>query len=482
MTCYRNCLVRILSFAFAMMLLLSGCSSLRENDEEMVITNKNQEENVGKLHYYPLLYTSDRLSSQINSYTELVELDDWSSSARTILYRCFEDASIRVFGIFADFIDLEDMIFTGDILNIYMSSDIYINDNQRFDLATLMTDTMVRNFSVNYVNIVIGGTGPSINGYPLGLMEYQEGSLLELYEQQENIIAENSESYMKNFGLYFVDEENGFVIPEVRSITINGGVSNSTVLNILEEMSMGPNIYPEYMTPLSNTFIRRSLKRLSDEKLSEYFTYENGVFSLFNANQFFTIGENNPNINLYLSSMYCTLKGLMPDMERLVCHWSNKVTIMEDSKANEYLGDIVSIYLPKDDMISIEKIDRVISSDDVMDESVMLELLARGKIKGDPNDVISVFPGGLTKDDLIGMRYNGDCLILDFNDDFIVSLSRLTDQGIDLMIYSIVDTFCEIPPVKRVQILVNGKTVEELEYGNISIKSPLFFNPGIIRK
>ncbi len=482
MKCFRNCLHRLLLLILAVMLLLAGCSSLRENDEEAVITTKDDEENVGKLHYYPSLYTSDRLSSQISSYTELVELDDWKSSAVAILRKCFEEASARVFGIFADFIDLDDMVFTGDVLNIYMSSDIYINDQQRFDFSSLITNTMTRNFGVSYVNIVIDGTAPSINGYPLGLFEYQEGALVELYQEQEELISSGGDGYMKNFGLYFVDDRHEFLLPEVRSITVNGGVNIRTILNVLEQLAMGPDIYTENMTPLSASYIRRISRDVPEKKLSDYLTYENGTLTFHDADQFFWISESSPKINLYTSSVFWTIKGLIPGLERFICHWKNKVTITEDFKAREYLGDTVSIYLPKDDMVSIEKIDRVIPSGDVLDERVLLELLARGKTEGDPDDVISVFPGGLSKDDLIGMRYNGDCLILDFNSEFLVSLSRLTDQGIDLMIYSIVDTFCEIPPVKRVQILVDGKVVEDMEYGKISIKSPLFFNPGIIRK
>ena len=483
MKCWNRFLTKITALICASVFLFAGCSVLKENDAGMNISVKPERDFSGKLDYYPSFYTADRLSGQISSHTEVLEIPGWEDSAKIILERSFEDIMDRVFGMYyKDFLTIEDMHFTGEILDIRLSSALYINDQQRFELTTLITDTMVRNFSVNYVNLTVGDTGYSIDGHSLGLSEFQEGSLIELYEKEQTLTEQSEDGYMKNFGIYLVDEKNGYIIPEVRSVqVVKSGDPLETVVNVLDELSNGSYGNDALMTPLAGTYIRRNLKGLSSEELNKHMTYEAGTLTINDADSLFRIREDSPRLSLYESSILYTVKGVLPDIQRMVCNFRHKVTVTEVSGAEEYLGNSVSIYLPNDTMTSIQKVERIIASKDTLNEDVLLSLIAAGKTDGDPDDLISIFPGGLTRDDLIGVYYNGDCLVLDFTDEFMLGMGRLTEQGVNLMLYSIVDTLCQITPVKRVQFLINGEMADSVENAGISLRSPLFYNPGIIR-
>ena len=74
----------------------------------------------------------------------------------------------------------------------------------------------------------------------------------------------------------------------------------------------------------------------------------------------------------------------------------------------------------------------------------------------------STLPQGLRSADLLGVSYEDGAMLLNFS----ARLSSLS-QGLDAdtergMIYSIVNTLCELPPVKRAAFFVQGEQPDSL--------------------
>ena len=156
--------------------------------------------------------------------------------------------------------------------------------------------------------------------------------------------------------------------------------------------------------------------------------------------------------------------------------------IVQQEETAKYLGNVIEIYLPNEDMTSIQQVKRIVHDEEALDWNTYIRLIGEGAIDGDPETVVSVFPGGLSEKDILSFEISGDCAILDFSQNFIYSMERLTAQGQILMIYSIVNTICSIGPIKTVQFLVNGEYVKSVRGGNLSLISPLMPSPGLVKQ
>ena len=102
-------------------------------------------------------------------------------------------------------------------------------------------------------------------------------------------------------------------------------------------------------------------------------------------------------------------------------------------------------------------------------------------MEGDPETVVAAFPGGLLEEDIRSLRISGNTAILDFSENFIYGMERLTVQGQRLLVYSLVNTICSLGPVRSVQFLVEGEAVPAIRGGEIRFVSPLMENPGLAK-
>ena len=76
------------------------------------------------------------------------------------------------------------------------------------------------------------------------------------------------------------------------------------------------------------------------------------------------------------------------------------------------------------------------------------------------NGLARTLPQGLRDADLLGVSLEKDTLVLNFSHQLINLCQNLPAQEEQLMVYSLVNTLCELPGVKRVAFFIMGEQPE----------------------
>lgn len=73
-----------------------------------------------------------------------------------------------------------------------------------------------------------------------------------------------------------------------------------------------------------------------------------------------------------------------------------------------------------------------------------------------------VLPRGLAAEDLLGVSYDGNVLLVNFSEKLLTVVQEMEGTAVEKMIYGLVDTLCCLPGVKRAAIFVGGRQPETL--------------------
>ena len=90
-------------------------------------------------------------------------------------------------------------------------------------------------------------------------------------------------------------------------------------------------------------------------------------------------------------------------------------------------------------------------------------------------------PGGITSADLIGFTVENDTVLVNLSENFLQQCQGLSPQQETLVIYSLVNTFCELRGIRRVRFYVAGQQPETLS-GALYLPGEFLFNPNIIQQ
>ena len=475
-------MLRLISALMAVMLLTVSCSSLREDTSVNEISyRKDDVESSGYLSFYPNIYSFDRITGQVVSYSRELKLNRWEESPLALVREFIKTFASIGFGNLTDSFSVDSISFSNDVANVYLSSSLNITNEQLFYISTLLSNTMIKNFDITYCNVVLGGRRFTVLDRDLGLFEMRTGILSDEYRkiQEEMEETADDEQNLVNHAFYVVNGKDQLVTPEVRSVWVSKGTEIRRAAEILVELADTEDLMEGHVSPLNEMVFIYTVAHASDELLQEFFSYDDGTFEIMNAQKLLKYDGDGGIRGEYLASVFYTLKEVLPDMERIAIHGPNSTEIVSERDVEQYLGKRRSIYLPSVDMDSLIKVERTVPSGRSMSIYTVIGLISRGRTEGDPEKVVGAFTGGLSEKDILSVSYGKDCLIIDFSEKFTDALSRLTDEGRYLMIYSIVNSICEIEPVKRVLFLVNGERITSISGSRINLYSPLLPNPGL---
>ena len=88
-------------------------------------------------------------------------------------------------------------------------------------------------------------------------------------------------------------------------------------------------------------------------------------------------------------------------------------------------------------------------------------------------------PAGITANDIRGISVSDGTATLNMTADFYRLCQLMNEEEERLLVYSIVNTLCELPDIYSVKLLVEGEQIETLA-GSIYLSGELLPNPGII--
>ena len=87
-------------------------------------------------------------------------------------------------------------------------------------------------------------------------------------------------------------------------------------------------------------------------------------------------------------------------------------------------------------------------------------------------------PAGVSTQDLLGVRVENGTATVNFSANFYRLCQPLNPRQERMLVYAIVNTLCQLPPVKAVCIRIEGAEVETLA-GEISLTGELLPSPGM---
>ncbi len=472
-----------IALLLVLILLCSSCSILKEKKSEQKISLLPPKiQSTQYLTVYPTLYYVDYTTGKIMTTSTKLQVQDWKQSPLLIIQSLLASQLDLGFGYIGNKIHVIKIELTNEIANVYLEANFFLTEQQRYILSILIANTMIENYDVSYVNVEVSGKLSTIAQSVVGLFEKTEGNVLELYQQKaEDAELLQKKEYNANIGLYFIEGKSGYLLPEVRSVNIADQSQTSLIVNVLCELAQGPIYETDCKSPLQEPIFSQVLLKSNEEEIEKFLSYENGVLEILQADLLFASHEQEER-GRYLASIYYTIKGILPGLITIRSYWQDGLMTVTQEEAQKYLGDYIEIYLPNEDMVSIQKVKRVVHTDQRLDWNTYIRLIGEGPISSDPQSVVSAFPGGLSEEDLLSLEVSEDCAILNFSQDFIYGLERLTAQGQILMIYSIVNTICNIGPINSVQFLVNGEYIDSIKGGKLSLISPLLSNPGLVKQ
>ena len=122
---YSDKRLKAVAVLMAAMFLLVSCSSLREDRSVNEIGyRKDDVESSGYLSFYPNIYSFDSITGQVVSYSRELKLSSWEESPLVLVREFIETFASIGFGNLTDSFSVDNITFSTDVANIYLSDCI----------------------------------------------------------------------------------------------------------------------------------------------------------------------------------------------------------------------------------------------------------------------------------------------------------------------------------------------------------------------
>jgi len=447
--------------ALLLVLLLCGCSALREDSARYSLPqpegsffSQEQEES-----WHAVLYFPQRGENRLLTEMRQMPLGSRQAEAEAVVSALLDGPHTSALSRLGAGLSLEELELSQEVANVYLRVPVGMGDEARFTLASAVTNTLCQNFSIRYVNVFFSGQTLQIEGRSVGTFTVSSGEVHRDFLELQAAFAEEDAEI--NATLYFVDESRGLLLPEVRRILLPKGGELPALLN---ELALGPTRKTQLKSPLSGEF------------LSEQVSAKENIYT-FAGQPFFAADENAQ--QLAMAALYYTLCGALPQGGPLTFVLPQGERTMTHARASACLGQSIRLYFPQIDLSTLTPVEHTVAAAQADTAMIRLQELIAGPAAGDSQRAWTAFPEGVTIDDLYSADLNGRTIILDFSENFRQKLCDLSEQKQVLLIYSIVNTLTEPEHVSSVRFLVEGQIPGQIGE-RLSLIAPLLPNPGLI--
>ena len=456
--------------------MFSGCTSLTENNDisnlptlspaESSEADVNQAVSVA-------LYFPDKQTKKLSAEMREIEMQAGVNPGNLIIGALLRGPRESGLSSLGTDISVQNVEITDEVANVYFETNRAQEQEQKFILSSAAADTLIDYFGVKYVCVYINGDVLTIDGAPCGPLTKSDGNISALYQQYISkyspfYVTDANQKREMNVVLYFADPSGRYMRPEVRKITFE---DENYMEAIMEQLALGPAYKYYLQNVVGGNFIPSQQMQVVDTGV------QNRKYLSFTENPF-PNATSDASQMLAISSVYYTFAGLLPDTERLTCEINDSPKVVTRQIANSYLGQSITIYFPNMDLTSLDAVSRTVQQSKSNSLETYMEEIIRGPIDVDAEDIWPSFPEEITIDDVRSINVKGSMAIIDFSDNFLVQMEKMSEKKKVLLIYSIVNTFAGVENVKTVQFLIEGKKVQSVG-GDLDLYSPFMPNPGI---
>jgi germination protein M len=261
-----------------------------------------------------------------------------------------------------------------------------------------------------------------------------------------------------------------YVVPEVREVDVVGRRYAQTAI---EELIKGPTMPGLYPTIPNGTKLR-SIKVEDGTAIVDFSKEFKENHSGGSAGELMTINSIVNTLTEFpsIKSVKFLIDG--KENETLAGH----VVFDQPFTRNEdVIGQRIILYFGNKDANYLVPEYRDIQHNELN----IVKRIVQELIKGPMEDGLEpTMPEGLSEKDVLNAKVSGDTAVINFSSN-LKTKHKGGSAGETLTVYSIVNSITELPNIKRVQILIDGKVQDTLA-GHMALDEPIMRNPNLIKE
>lgn len=478
---------RLLAVLLIGILLLSGCSVVREDEDTNQQNNDAETETVMRtvnlepsITINPALYFLDKSKSEptLAAETRRLAVDQNERAEKKIIEAILDGPASDNYAPVAEGFAYEGIEILPNLINVFLKTDEEKTDEEITVMELALVSTLVDFSGVSYINIFVNGVQAGYEGQPVGVLQKPKGTLQE--EQTKIEQRARMEKPSMDIMLYFLDRTEQFLVPEARSFQFETNRPEEMINTVVQGMMRGPENTYQHMSVIDKTIaelIGTEIVTLEDGQTIVRLNFNKAPVAI---TQQFSDGE-----KIAALALAKTIIGFMPDIDGIEIYVNGSAqaepVVYTQPMSDELLGNNILLYFPNSTYTLFMSVERMVAQGTAGYPEEILAELMRGPAGMDDKDVSPAFLSGISMNDVNDVYLAGDTAVVDFNASISGKLEGISRKDESMMIYSIVNTLTNIENIKRVQFLLNGERVESLGGGIINVIDPLLKNPGIIK-
>lgn len=348
-----------------------------------------------------------------------------------------------------------------------------LNDKEYFSSIISLTNTLTELEGIDYVKLSINDKDFVPTGIFTNPLTHQSEDLYLLFLQHQDYLKSNTGQKPQTtptYLLYFTDLSGKLLLAEVRHSYQN---SDNLALELFNELKNGPSASSEMKSSIPKGVVIQGEPQIHMDGDSK-------ILSMSLEAPKHVIDSKARYI--MAASIVTTIQSQMPyiDGVRIMINSQPAFenSIMTASDFNGKLGNIVTLYFPNKGFTHLIPVSRAMSQENYKLPMARLKELMKGVKENE--SAVSIFPEGVTENDLKSVHITGDVLYVNFTQHFYNSCNYERSEE-TMLVYTIVNTLTEFNNIRKVQILIEGQVISTLS-GHIACDQPLLPNPGIVQK
>lgn len=383
-----------------------------------------------------------------------------------------------------------DMEYSCGIVTVDLSLDAHSIQNEQEYLMLLasISNTLLSMQNVRGVNLLVGDHCESIASLPTGTITEILSGTTPTYAQysaeRDYFLESATGTITRSATLYFPSKNGDWFVPELHEIEFSSSDYASALIRALRagpnESSCAISAIPEGSdlmigTPIIN--VNSAGERVLHLNFSP--TLKN-YLALSSIEEWQLVG-----------SLALTLCSFIPELDAVrICIDSQPITgctigsrelsfpdgLVRRSDCAMLIGSTATLYLPNADG-TLQAVERAVSRSCAQSPLSLLYTLMEDILALENCE--DVFLSDVYYDDILGVAVEDEIASVNLSANFYRRAQALDSSRERAIVYSMVNTLCELENVSGVRFYIEGISAETFA-GSIYLKSPLMPNPGIV--
>ena len=376
--------------------------------------------------------------------------------------------------------DTDAVEVSGRVVTVSLAaSALRLNHEQLFTVGQAIANTLGQFGDVQYVNVLISGAQPGMNiaaTLPAGCFEpNSREDLSVLWSRASAPLSSARRSFTA--ALYYPAPSGKGILCEARTLSFTASDLSGMAMTLLDALSAGTETLPNVPRCPDLTSFLREAPTLAEtggiRRLVLRFSEEMNA-ALINAGI---------TRSVMMASLCCTLTTFLPGIEGIEMQiGSERINTLTPSGTYNGAGEIITFqdglmrrrdfsgFLLEECALyfadargKLVKTYRPIPYYEASSARALVEQLMLGPQPFDSRGGLSsVLPQGLRPADLLGVGFEDQTLLLNFSAQLGALAQDMDGQAEKQMIYSLVNTVCQLPGIKRTALFIQGSQPDSL--------------------